>query len=140
MIVERPEFRTELFDLIRSTNRPCPYRQAIVTNTFKVASNYRDRIIKRLNEWNEPVTVALDGWTNVSGTKITNILLLARSHAYYWKSVPNADEHNTAGTLSVTLFICPPVCLSATVCMHVCNFVHSVVTKRNCSGVELIEC
>jgi hypothetical protein len=34
MIVERPEFRTELFDLIRSTTRPAPYRQAIGARPF----------------------------------------------------------------------------------------------------------
>jgi hypothetical protein len=63
MIVDRPEFRIELFNLIRTTTRPCPYRHTIASNTLKVAAKYKDRIIKRLVEWNEPVTVAMDGNT-----------------------------------------------------------------------------
>ena len=61
MTVEGYEFRTELVELFRTTTRACPYRQAITNNTHKVALPFLDRIITRLVEWNEPVTVASHG-------------------------------------------------------------------------------
>ena len=60
-IVDRPEFRTELFDLIRKSTRPCPYRHTVANHTLRVAAEYRERIVKRLNEWGDPVTIAMDG-------------------------------------------------------------------------------
>ena len=46
-----------------------------------------------------PVTVALDGWTNVNHEKVTNIVLLCGGRAFYWRSIVNASEHNTAAWL-----------------------------------------
>jgi hypothetical protein len=55
------------------------------------------RIVEKLVRENNPVTLALDGWTNVNHNKVTNLILLCGGRAYYWKSIVNTMEHNTAG-------------------------------------------
>ena len=42
------------------------------------------------------VTLAFDGWTNCTGTKITNVMAISKGVAYFIKSIPNATERNTA--------------------------------------------
>lgn len=55
------------------------------------------RIIKFILDQGYPVTLALDGWTNSAHNKVTNLLLLSGGRSFYWKSVVNSLEHNTAG-------------------------------------------
>jgi hypothetical protein len=55
-----------------------------------------DRIIDKILQDNNPVTLALDGWTNVNHNKVTNLILLSGGRAFYWRSVVNSLEHNTA--------------------------------------------
>jgi hypothetical protein len=61
MIVDRPEFRIDLVDLLRSTTKSVPCRQTVADHTVKLATKYRQRIVRRLVEWNEPVTITADG-------------------------------------------------------------------------------
>lgn len=56
-----------------------------------------NRVLTKLLKEGNPVTLALDGWTNVNHNKVTNLILLSGGRAYYWKSVVNSLEHNTAG-------------------------------------------
>jgi hypothetical protein len=54
--------------------------------------------LKKILASQEPVTLALDGWTNVNHHKVTNLVLLNQGRAYFWSSVQNDSRHNTAGT------------------------------------------
>lgn len=54
-------------------------------------------VLKKILASNEPVTLALDGWTNVNHHKVTNLILLNQGRAYFWNSVQNDSRHNTAG-------------------------------------------
>jgi hypothetical protein len=47
----------------------------------------------------DPITLALDGWTNVRHAKVTNVLLLQKGQAYYWTSIVNHNSRNTADFL-----------------------------------------
>ena len=52
------------------------------------------------------MTIAIDGWTNVRHTKVTNILLLTQLSggvAYYWCSITNTYAANTAVWLESVL-------------------------------------
>lgn len=54
-------------------------------------------VLKKILASSEPVTLALDGWTNVNHHKVTNLVLLNQGRAYFWSSVQNDSRHNTAG-------------------------------------------
>ena len=98
-IVDHPAFQ-ELVAEIRGSTSDVPCRQTLTASTLKQARSYREQIVQKLKEWNEPVTIAIDGWTNVNHSKVSNMLLLARGKAFFWKSLVNADDHNTAKWLS----------------------------------------
>jgi hypothetical protein len=60
-------------------------------------NNVYYRVIAKIKAIGYPVTLALDGWTNVAHNKVTNLILLCDGRAFYWCSVVNHLEHNTAG-------------------------------------------
>lgn len=80
---------------IRSSNVEHVNRRALRATTISEAQNYRNQVIAKVK--GGPVTLALDGWTNVSGRKVTNMCFLHAGKAYFWRSISNADAHNTAG-------------------------------------------
>jgi Protein of unknown function (DUF 659)/hAT family C-terminal dimerisation region len=99
-LTEVPAFK-EMALALRSTNAAAlPSRRKLTRNMMKEAKHYRELVIKQLKDWDEPVTVAIDGWTNVNHAKVTNMLLLAKGKSFFWKSIVNSAEHNTAKWLS----------------------------------------
>lgn len=70
-------------------------REFIITEGEKVNKNTIDMIC--LN--NLPVTIAIDGWTNVRMNKVTNILLICSGISYFYASIENKFNNNTAGYL-----------------------------------------
>jgi hypothetical protein len=63
----------------------------------------KDEVIKHLKQKQCAVSFVLDGWTNVSHHKVTNVLLVCRGQAYYWCSITNRDKANTARYLANAL-------------------------------------
>lgn len=53
-----------------------------------------NQIIEMLFINNQPITMAVDGWTNIKADKITNILLIASGIPYYYKSIVNKKDFN----------------------------------------------
>ena len=47
----------------------------------------------------QPITIAMDGWTNVRGNKVTNILLICSGISYYFTSIEHEFVFNTADVL-----------------------------------------
>jgi hypothetical protein len=47
--------------------------------------------------------VAIDGWTDVNTSKVTNVVILCGGTAYYWCSIVNSHGHNTAVWLEPAL-------------------------------------
>lgn len=93
-VADNPEFRAFLLAM-RYANAP-PTRKSIAEATTVVHEDMRAQLLQRLRGSASPVAVAVDGWTNVRGTKITNIVLLCDGVAYYWCSIPNPTDKNTA--------------------------------------------
>ncbi len=56
----------------------------------------KEQLVQLLRTQRCPVSLVLDGWTNVNHAKVTNILLVCAGKAYYWCSITNATERNTA--------------------------------------------
>ena len=85
-----------LVETIRHTNAAPPSRTAIKHSLSTLADKLRNTILQQLISSSAPVTVAIDGWTNVNHTKITNLVLICNGVAYYWCSIPNDFDKNTA--------------------------------------------
>ena len=47
--------------------------------------------------------MAIDGWTDVNSSKVTNVVILCGGVAYYWCSIVNSLSHNTAVWLKDSL-------------------------------------
>ena len=54
----------------------------------------KENMIKNLISSKIPVTLALDGWTNVRSNKVTNLLLIANGISYYYASIENYNKQN----------------------------------------------
>ena len=46
------------------------------------------------------ISIAADGWTNVRHQKVTNVVLMQNGAAYYWRSIVNVSDRNTAEWLA----------------------------------------
>ena len=62
-------------------------------------SKLKNKVIEALKENNSPVSIVLDGWTNVNKVKVTNLLLVSQGIAYYWCSICNDDSSNDTAWL-----------------------------------------
>jgi hypothetical protein len=76
-----------------------PSRRAIREATVEQEKALRDELLTRLRSSSSPVAVAIDGWTNVVQSKVTNIVLICDGKAFYWRSIANKTEKNTAAWL-----------------------------------------
>jgi hypothetical protein len=94
LVADSSAFRAML-DLMRG-QALFPSRRAIQSSTLAVATDLRRALLQRLRDTKAPVGIAFDGWTNVRGAKVTNIVLISAGAAYYWHSIVNSQEKNTA--------------------------------------------
>jgi hypothetical protein len=85
-------------DKIRSSTIKPPGRAAIKAAQADLADEMRLLLIDKLAAYSitSPISLAIDGWTNTRHHKVTNILCLCGGQAYYWCSVVNRYEKNTA--------------------------------------------
>ena len=100
-LLESPTF-IGVLDAVRNSNCRFPSRKAIPLAQKLLAEKMRAEIITLLSLKSKttPVTLALDGWTNTNGIKITNIILLIDGKAYYWTSISNDAAANTAAWMA----------------------------------------
>jgi hypothetical protein len=63
----------------------------------------KGELVTRLQKLRTPVSLVLDGWTDVNHNKVTNVLLVAQGKSYYWCSISNKSERNTATWLAAAL-------------------------------------
>jgi hypothetical protein len=100
-LIEEPAFLLFL-EAVRNSDCPFPTRKAIPLAQKLSASELKTKIISSIAivAALSPVTLATDGWTNIRGVKVTNILLLVGGRAYYWFSICNDDSKNSAAYLA----------------------------------------
>ncbi|MDR3447339.1 DUF domain-containing protein [Dyella sp.] len=80
-----------------------PTRRSLRDTLLAHATDLRTRLVSRLRNSQTAVTVAIDGWTNVRHDKVTNVLVLQGGLAFYWCSITNDAESNTADWLASRL-------------------------------------
>jgi hypothetical protein len=95
--VEFPEFVALLDAYRHSTVRP-PTRAVLRHDITLLAQQMRVAVINRLKQYCRscPLTIAIDGWTNVRQDKVTNVMVLCGGVAFYWCSIVNVVSRNTA--------------------------------------------
>lgn len=96
-IVELPEF-TDLIDCARRSDCDVPKRKTLRRSQLELAQSLRARVVRQLRNYchSSPLTIAIDGWTNVNTAKVTNVVILCGGEAYYWCSIVNSRDRNTA--------------------------------------------
>ena len=97
-IVDHPAFR-HLCDTIKFSTTKLPCRKSVRALLIEEADRMRTRLIAELSKPKLPVSVAIDGWTNVRHSKITNIVPISMGKAYYWCSLCNNSDKNDADWL-----------------------------------------
>ena len=98
-VVEMPEFKEFLADLGWTVGLPTPKSSKL--SMLQQSRDLRNRLVQRLLF--KPITVAVDGWTNVKQEKVTNVCLIAGGIAYYWCSIVNTHEKNDAEWVATRL-------------------------------------
>ncbi len=97
MTVEYEDFIDAALAIRNSTCR-LPDRRQLRAAIIAEAQRLRGRVIRQLRIFcrSSPISVAIDGWTNVNTSKVTNVVLICGGEAYYWCSIVNGSNHNTA--------------------------------------------
>ena len=96
-IVDLPEFRAAV-DAIRNSDVAVGDRRSLKRHQALLAQTLRQKVLKaaRSHCRFHPLTIGIDGWTNVRKDKVTNVVILCGGVAYYWCSIVNSAHHNTA--------------------------------------------
>ena len=96
-IVELPQL-LDVASALRSSTCRLPSRAQLRVAQLKLAESLRTRVVRQLRNFcrSSPLTIAIDGWTNVNTAKVTNVVILCGGEAYYWCSIVNSSHHNTA--------------------------------------------
>lgn len=93
------------FDAYRNSNIALGDRRDVKRHQLLLAQTLRQKVLKaaRSHCRSHPLTIGIDGWTNVRRDKVTNVVILCGGVAYYWCSIVNSSYHNTAKWLLVPL-------------------------------------
>jgi hypothetical protein len=96
-VIELPQF-LEVAAALRSSDCRLPSRAQLRAAQIHLAESLRARVVRQLRNYcrSSPLTVAIDGWTNVNTAKVTNVVIICGGEAYYWCSIVNSSHHNTA--------------------------------------------
>ena len=88
-LVEDPYFQAAFqhFD----TNQKLS-RYLLREKIFSIAENIKEDIVQKLSDEAVPVTIAIDGWTNVRTNKVLNMLLISAGKPYFFASIENFSE------------------------------------------------
>jgi len=73
-----------------------PSRHVLREAIIRKHNSMKIEVVSKLKQSKIPVSLLLDGWTNVRKEKITNLLLVSKGIAYYWCSISNKDSKNNA--------------------------------------------
>jgi hypothetical protein len=79
------------------------YPQMLREHTSGRAAAVRLSVEQKLLGNMQYITVAIDGWTNTRGEKVTNVVLLCQGFAWYWTSIPNLVAKDSAEWLTSKL-------------------------------------
>ena len=96
-LIESPLFIAAL-SAYRQGDDALPTAARLRHDILDHAQRMRAAVISQLKGYcrSYPLTIAIDGWTNVRQDKVTNVLVLCGGVAFYWCSIVNVSDRNTA--------------------------------------------
>lgn len=94
-LVENDDFQT-LLDSYRSATASCPSVHILKKTQKLEHASLKSIICQRMQNQADPVSVLLDTWTNVNQNAVNNVVIMSNCVPYYWKSIENKYERNTA--------------------------------------------
>ncbi len=80
---------------VRQSTVAAPKRDALKRGIAVLEQKMRTKLWTLLKKSASPVSIAIDGWTNVKHTKVLNVVLMCDNRAYYWRSIANAVERSS---------------------------------------------
>jgi hypothetical protein len=94
----------EMKDLLlafRAATCSPPSKHVIRAAQTELATELRASVLAKLKSYSvsSPICIAIDGWTNTRSHKVTNVLCMCGGQAYYWCSIVNRYDKNTADWL-----------------------------------------
>jgi hypothetical protein len=91
----------ELLLAFRAATCPPPSKHIVRAAQTALAADLRGSVLAKLKSYSisSPICIAIDGWTNTRSHKVTNVLCLCGGQAYYWCSIVNRYDKNTADWL-----------------------------------------
>lgn len=95
-LTDNPSFRRLLASYRSCSSSSIPNRNKLRAIQTGLADDKRAELLTLLTESTAPVSLAVDGWTNVRQDKVTNLVLMHNGVAYYWCSITNVIERGTA--------------------------------------------
>jgi hypothetical protein len=96
-IVEQPVFKTFLRDVMSLNGIPFNIsRKQISEYTVEHYVAIKRALLHRLSQPLQFCTLALDSYTDVNGDKVNNVMLICNGNAYYYISLFNLHDANTA--------------------------------------------
>lgn len=103
-LIENKHFTNAISFMCRNGLK-LPNKKRLREDIVQEAKTVRNDTISELASCENPVTICLDVWTNVRKNKVTNIMAIANTQAYFIGSVENKETNNTAQWLFEQ--ICP---------------------------------
>lgn len=96
-IAEEECFKNMLY-AFRQSDCEIPGRKKLKTIQEFSSLEFEVEITKFIKNKSEstPVSIAIDGWTNRRKEKVTNVLILCDGKAFFWRSIVNKFNRNTA--------------------------------------------
>jgi hypothetical protein len=94
-LADRETF-TKFVDCVRLCSRQPLKRKELKTAQMNLARKMKVDVLKELIGETSFVTLAVDGWTDLKKTKVTNVSLICNGVSFYWKSIFNHSESDTA--------------------------------------------
>jgi len=94
-LLESESFLNLLY-YVRQTIGPMPTRHAVRDHQHTLVADMTSAILTKLRGPSSHVSLSLDSWTNVRHDKVVNIVPMCNGVAYYWDSIVNSMNNNTA--------------------------------------------
>jgi len=97
-LITSPDF-VEMLNAYRNSTKSLnlPTRSNLRKEIIATGTNISSQILNIMKLSKAPISICLDGWTNVNRDKVTNIIPIVNNVAYYWTSIVNSMASNTSG-------------------------------------------
>jgi hypothetical protein len=97
-LIEVPEFK-EALKAFKTCDVALPTRKQLAKFQQSLALKSTQQILENAAHNELPSSLALDGWSNINQSKVTNVLLLTLQRPYFLKSIENKYEATTSDWL-----------------------------------------